>query len=442
MSTPSHRRILQLALPVMVANVSTPLLGVVDTAVVGRLPGPEPVGAVAMGSLIFSFVYWAFGFLRMGTTGLTAQALGAGDDDEVQDALGRALFIGAVAGFALFFAGPLIRWIALGALQGSESVETLAASYIDVRVRSAPATFANYALLGWFIGLGKTRTALLLQLVLNVSNMLLDALFVLVLDEGVAGVALGTVIAEWIAVVVGLALILRHLGGLPHFTAARIFSATRMRKTLAINRDIMLRSIALVGVFLFFMAEGARMGDRMLAANAVLMHFIDTSAYFLDGLAFAAEALVGKAVGARDRSGVRSASLQTSIWAGAIALCASILLALFHGPIIDAITSDPITRQSARSYALWAAAGPIVGVWCFQLDGIFIGATRGTAMRNAMLVSTAVFFVAWWLLRPYANHGLWLAFHIFYLARFITLALAYPALEAGVVEGEAPQRSV
>ncbi|MEM7603992.1 MAG: MATE family efflux transporter [Myxococcota bacterium] len=426
-----HRRVLALAVPIMLSNVSTPLIGVVDTAVVGRLPGAEHVGAVALGSLIFSLVFWAFGFLRMATTGLTSQADGAGDGLEVRAALLRAGVFAAAIGLPMMTLGPLVRSVSLWAVPGSIEVEGLAADYIDVRIFAAPATFANYALTGWFIGLGRSKTALILQLVLNLTNMALDAVLVLHFDLGVAGVAWGTVAAETVAACVGVAIAWRAFSRLPEAAGdlrARVFDRERLGRAVSVSGDIMVRSLALVVVFVFVSARGAAESDVVLAANAVLMHFIDTSAYFLDGLAYAAETLVGRAVGAGDATRLRLAVRRTTLWAAVFAGVATLLLLAFGPTFIDALTLDPATRTTARTYRFWAVFAPLLGVLCFQLDGIFIGATEGRTMRNAMLTSTAIFFAAFFLLRPFGNHGLWAAFYVHYLARTLTLGRAYPGL--------------
>nr|WP_249115991.1 MATE family efflux transporter [Azoarcus sp. L1K30] len=427
-----HRRVLRIAFPVVLSNVSTPLIGVVDTAVVGRIADPAYIGAVALGALVFTFVFWAFGFLRMGTTGLTAQALGRGDTDELVAGLGRALSIAAAVGVALIVLQAPIRAVAFSLLEGSDKVEALARSYYDIRIWAAPATLANYALLGWFIGLGRTDIGLVLQLVLNLVNVALDAFFVLGLDLDVRGVALGTLCAEYGAAVVGLIVAVRYMrrhGA--RFRRPRLTLSDRLRDTLAVNRDIMIRSLALIFVFVWFMAQGARSGDVTLAANAVLMQFVSISAYFLDGLAFAAEALVGRALGARDRAAFSAAVRLTTAWAAGIALMISLVYFLAGAWVVDVLTSDPATRSAARVYLPWAALAPLAGVLAFQLDGIFIGATRSVDMRNAMLVSLAAFLLAWWALLPWGNHGLWAALYVNYLARTLSLAWFYPALARG-----------
>jgi multidrug resistance protein, MATE family len=429
----THREVLAIALPVMISNVSTPLIGFVDTAVVGRIPDPAYIGAVAIGALVFTFVFWGFGFLRMGTTGLTAQAFGADDGEEIAASLGRALLIAAAVGATLLLLQWPIREISFALLGGSEQVERLARDYYDVRIWAAPATLANYALLGWFIGLGRTDVGLVLQLVLNLTNIALCVAFVLGFGWGVRGVAAGTVLAEVIAAAVGLTLALRHVRGFgARLALTRIVDATALKRTFVVNADIMIRSLSLICVWVWFVAQGASQGDVILAANAVLMSFVTVAIYFLDGLAFAAEALVGRAVGAAHRAGLVAAAKLTTVWAAGIAVLVTGVLLAAGPAIIDLLTIDPAARTAARTYLWWAAFVPFLGVWSFQLDGIFIGATRTAAMRNAMVATLGIYLAAWWLLEPYGNHGLWGAFYVSYFARAGTLLWYYPALVRSV----------
>ncbi|CFX20278.1 DNA-damage-inducible protein F [Candidatus Filomicrobium marinum] len=426
----THTSVLAIALPIIASNVSTPLIGLVDTAVVGQLPAPHYIGAVALSSTIFTFLYWAFGFLRMGTTGLTAQADGAGDSVEVGAALGRALLIAAVAGSALILLQAPLSWFAFLMVEGSKAVEGEAHNYFAIRIWSAPAALANYALLGWFIGLGRARIALLLQVLLNGLNAILDAWFVLGLGWNVAGVALGTVIAEIAAAVVGLVIatrVLARIGGFPDFTA--VLAPEHLRRAIAVNTDIMIRTLCLLTAFTWFVFQSAASGDVVLAANAVLMQFVSFMAYFLDGFAFAAESLVGRAIGARNRSQFDAAVRLSSLWAGLISLALGTALMLLGGTLIDLLTISPDVRAAARVYLHWAALVPVVGVVCFQLDGIFIGATRSVDMRNMALISLVVFMAAWAILHPaFGNDGLWLALIILNVTRAITLAARYRSL--------------
>lgn len=425
----THRRVLTIALPIVVSSLSTPLLGLVDTAIIGRLPDPANLAGIALGAMVFSFVYWAFGFLRMGTTGLTAQAWGACDEVEMRAALGRALLIAVSVGAALWALQVPIGWAALRLVEGSADAEAHARTYFDVRIWSAPFTLANYALLGWFIGQGRAGTALLLQLILNTLNIVLDVWFVVGLEWGVAGVAAGTVIAESVAAVCGLVLAafqLRRIGGA--WDLARLKDAAALRRTILVNTDIMLRSLCLIFALAWFTAQGARAGDIVLAANAVLMQFVLASAIFLDGFAFAAEALVGGALGARSRAGLRKAMLYSTEWAAGTALAVTLVLFVGGNVFVAELTTDPEVQSAARSYLPWAAIAPLAGVWCFQLDGIFIGATHTAEMRNAMFASLLAYLAVWWALTPFGNTGLWAALIFFFLIRAVSLGAYLPRL--------------
>lgn len=423
----THRSVLAIALPIVAANVTTPLIGLIDTAVVGQLPDPRFIGGVAVGAAIFTFLFWAFGFLRMGTTGLTAQASGAGDESETAAALARAVLIALVAGLLLIALQRPIMRAAFTLIEGSGAVETEAARYVAIRIWSAPAALANFALLGWFIGLGRTRLALALQLFLNLINAALDVFFVLGLGMETAGVALGTVIAEWSAAAAGLAIAARMVGtGLP--SLARIAKRAQLARTVAVNGDIMIRTLCLLFAFTFFTAQSARFGDVTLAANTILVQLVGFVAYFLDGIAFAAEVFVGRAIGAHDAGAFRDGVVVSSLWAGVLSAVLGLILLGLGDLFIDALTVNAEVRAEARVYLLWAALVPVVGAACYQLDGIFIGATRGADMRNMALVSTAIYFAAWALLTPFGNHGLWLALIILNIARGLTLAARFPAL--------------
>lgn len=436
----THRTVLTIALPILASNVSTPLLGVVDTAVVGQLGDAYYIGAVAVGAMIFSFVFWGFGFLRMGTTGLTAQAEGFGDNDELRAVLGRALVIAAVAGAALIVLQVLIGWVAFAVVDASDDVETHAQSYFAIRIWSAPATLANYAILGWFIGLGRTSIAFVLQIILNCLNMALNALLVLVFDLKVEGVAIGTVIAEFVAAGVGFYLVARELKRRPGvWSAALIRNAQKLKRTLAVNRDIMIRTLCLIFGFSFFTARGAVFGDTTLAANAVLWNLFHVTGYLLDGFAFAAEVLVGKAVGARDPARFRRAVAISSLWAVGLSILIAVAFAALGGIFIDMMTVNEEVRAAARLYLPWAALAPVVGIACFQLDGIYIGATRTAEMRNMMILSVAIYLAAWWVLESaYGNHGLWAAVMVFFVARGATLGVRYPALLRDTFAAPAP----
>ncbi|CAN5263815.1 MATE family efflux transporter [soil metagenome] len=431
-STPvTHRGVLAIAVPIMLSNVTEPMIGVVNTAVIGRLPDPYYIGAITVGALIFNFVFWGFGFLRLGTGGLTAQATGAGDAPEIAAILFRALIIAAACGLLIILLSPLIAGLTFGLIAGSAEVERHAAVYFYIRVFSAPFALANYCLLGWFVGQGRAHIAFAIQLVLNFVNMALSILFVLGLQLTSGGVATAALISEIAACALGLWLAWRHLVRLSHWPdRRRVFDRGRIWRTLAINRDIMIRTICLVLAFSWFTARGAQAGDIVLAANAVLMHFFDVAAFLIDGFAFATEALVGQAVGARDHPRFTSAIRLTSIWAAAVGVITFAII-LFAGPwFIDLMTVSPEVRETARHYLFWAALAPLIGVACFQFDGIFTGATATADMRNMMLLSMLIFLAAWWPLeRYYGNHGLWAAMIIFFAARGVLFATRLPSMQ-------------
>jgi MATE family multidrug resistance protein len=427
----THRRVLAIAVPIMFSNVSQPLIGVVDTAVIGRLPEAHYIGAIAIASLIFAFLYWGFGFLRLGTSGLTAQAFGADDEGEIGSVLGRAFLIALGCGALLIALGPLIERIAFQLIQGSPAVEENAAIYFRIRIWSAPFALMNFVILGWFIGQGRARMALGLQLFLNITNMALDALFVLGFEMRAEGVGLGTFIAEVAAAALGLMAIGKEARRRAlRFERELILDAAKLKRTFAINFDIMVRTWCLMFAFWWHAAQGAKQGDVILSANAVLMHCFEVAAYLIDGFAYAAEALVGQAVGARNPRNYRDAAVISSLWALVVgALLALAILAA--GPlIIDGLATNAEVRQTARIYLPWVALSSILGVICFQLDGIFTGATRTADMRNMMIVSMAIYLVVWWAASAaFGNHGLWLALNVFFIARAITLGARLPALE-------------
>lgn len=415
----------------MLSNVSEPLIGVVNTAVVGQLPDPYYIGAIAVGALIFSFIFWGFGFLRLSTGGLSAQAVGAGDGEELVAVLGRALLIAGVAGVALIVLSPLIREAAFDLIGGSAEIRQHGETYFNYRIWSAPAALANYCVMGWFIGQAKSKLAFVVQLFLNLTNMALSALFVLELGMTSDGVGLAALIAEWAAVALALVLafrMLRRMGA--KLTLTAILQRERLFKTLAMNGDVMIRTLCLVFAFTWFTARGARAGDVVVAANAVLMDFFAVAAYLIDGFAYASEALVGQAVGAGDRPRFRAAIWLTSLWALVVGVICALII-WFSGPFfIDLMTINPEIRVAARAYLPWAAVAPLLGVVCFQFDGIFTGAMATKDMRNMMIVSLAIFMLAWWLLEePFGNHGLWAALNIFFIARAITFASRMPGLE-------------
>jgi MATE family multidrug resistance protein len=427
----THRSVLTVAVPIMLSNVSEPLIGVVNTAVIGQLEEPYYIGAIAVGALIFSFIFWGFGFLRLSTGGFSAQALGAGDRTELVAVLIRALMIALAAGLGLILLAPLIRDVGFNLVGGSPDIRRHGETYFNYRIWSAPAALANYCVMGWFIGQSRAKLAFVVQLVLNLTNMALSAVFVLKLGMTSDGVGLAALIAEWSAVVLALVLafvILRRMGA--HVSWSRILDPFRLKRTLLMNGDVMIRTLCLVFAFTWFTARGARAGDVTVAANAVLINLFEVSAYLIDGFAYASEALVGQAVGARNRERFRAAIWLTSLWAMVLGVICSLILWFLGPSIIDMMTVSEEVRATARTYLPWVAISPVLGVICFQFDGIFTGAMATKDMRNMMIVSLAIFMLAWWLLEaPFGNAGLWAALNIFFVARALTFATRLPSLE-------------
>jgi MATE family multidrug resistance protein len=423
------------AWPIILANASVPLLGLVDTAVIGHFGSTADLGALALGALLFNFVYWSFGFLRMATTGFVAQAAGAGDEAEVRAALLRPLLMGLALGVAVW----LLQWpLAAGyfrLMDAGDAVAATGSAYFRARVWGAPAALALYALCGALIGLGRSRTLLAVQLLLNGLNAGLDVYFAGVLGWGAHGIGLGTAIAEWSTCVVAAVAVWRVLRGRhrdaePFLPWARIGDRARLRRTLAANGDIMLRTLCLLAGFGLFARQGTALGDATLAANHLLLQLVSFSAFFLDGFAFVAEALVGAAVGANDRTRLRRAVRLSS----ELALVTAVLLAaglwLGGGALLGLLTSLQEVAALARAHLPWVALYVLLSVAAFQLDGVFIGATRTREMRNAGVASLAVFALcAWPATAAWGNHGLWAAFVLFVVARALALLPYYRALE-------------
>ncbi|RMD47482.1 MAG: MATE family efflux transporter [Alphaproteobacteria bacterium] len=434
----SHRRVLAIALPIVLSNATVPILGAVDTGVVGQLGAPEPIGAVGLGAVILGFVYWLFGFLRMGTTGLAAQARGAGDRTEVSAILMRALIIAAAGGLAIILLRGPIFALAFTLSPASAEVEAMARSYMGIRVLSAPAAIALYGITGWLIAAERARAVLAVQLATNGFNVVLDLWFVLGLGWGVEGVASATVIAELSGAALGLWLCRDALGRGRRAPRAALLDVERLARMMAVSTDILIRSALLQLAMVGFMFLGAGFGDVTLAANQILFQFLHVTAYGLDGFAFAAEALVGGALGARDRPTLRRAALLASLWGGAAALALALGFALAGPAVIDTMTTAPEVRAEARRFLPWMVAAPLAGLPSWMLDGIFIGATRTRDMRNMMAVSFVLYALALALLVPAAgNHGLWAGLLWFFVVRAITLGTRYPALEAAA--GPAPR---
>ncbi len=427
----THRRVLNIALPILLSNATVPILGAVDTGVVGQLGLAAPIGAVGIGAVILSASYWLFGFLRMGTTGLVAQARGAGDATETRAVLLRALLIGLVAGLAFVLFQNLLFRAAFRLSPAPPEVEALARRYLRIRIWGAPAAISIYAVTGWLVATERTRGVFALQLWMNGLNIGLDMWFVLGLGRGVAGVATATLLAEWSGLALGLWLCRSSLRPALWPAWKHIADMGRIRRTMAVNGDLVVRSLAIQAVFLGLLFVAARFGEVTLAADQVILQFLYIMAYALDGFAYAAEALVGEAFGGADRGALRRAVTLAGLWGAAMALPMTALFWFGGGWLIDLMAKAPEVQAAARDYLPWAVVAALAGFPAWMLDGIFIGATRTRDMRNSMVAAGLACLLAMLALIPFwQNHGLWLAVVVFNVARAVTLGLRYPALEA------------
>ena len=424
----THLSVLAIAAPMTLAFITTPLLGLVDTAVVGRLGIAADLGGLAVGAIVFDVVFTSLNFLRSGTTGLVAQALGRGDAKERTAVLARALLLSLALGLLVLALSQPLLGAGLALVAPTPAVAEAVAAYFTIRILAAPLTLANYVLLGWALGLGRAGLGLALQVVLNGTNIALSLHLGLSLGWGIEGVAWATVVAEGVGVAAGLLAALVILRGSDMPSRARVFEGAAFVRLFALNRDIMIRSFCLLGAFFAFTAMGSRFGELTLAANAVLMNFFLVAGFFLDGLATAAEQLAGRAVGARWRAGFERAVDLTMVWG--VGLGGACTLAfLLGGPwLIDLLTTNAAVREAAAAYLPWAAATGIVGTVAFQMDGVYIGATWSREMRDMMLVSVAAYAlmlaVAW---AAQSNHLLWLSLLVFLGARGWTLWRRLPA---------------
>ena len=429
---PTNRDVWRIAAPMILSNVSVPLLGMVDTGVTGHLESPAYLGAVAIGGTIFTFLYMGMNFLRMGTTGIAAQSYGADDNDSLRVSLGQALLVSFGIALLILLLQVPIAHIALTLLGGDAETQRHASTYFFTRVWSAPGTLANFALIGWFLGTQNARIPLAIFLTINLTNIVLDLLFVVVLGMKVEGVALASVIAEYAGLAVGGAFaisVLRRRAG--HWPLARLVNLSAYKAFFSINANLFIRTMALMGTFAFVTAQGARLGPSILAANAVLMNFQHLTAFGLDGIAHAAEALVGKAVGQDSRASLQNAVKLTLRWSLGFALSFTLVYLFTGGAIVRILTDLPDVRATAMTYLPWLIASPLISVWCFLYDGVYVGMTRAREMRNIMLVSAiAVFLPAWFLTQQYGNHGLWFALMAFMASRGIGMHLGYRRVPA------------
>ena len=422
-----HARIWALAWPMMLSNLTVPLLGLVDTAVIGHLPSPHYLGAVAVGSMIFSTLYWAFGFLRMGTTGLVAQACGREDGAANRTLLAQSLILASLIGTVLVLLRTPLTEFALALVDPASDVLHEAREYTVVRAFGAPAALCNYALLGWFVGNQNTRIPLILLTAGNLLNMLLDLLFVYGFGLHAGGVALASVIAEWSSLLLGLWFCRRLLGAIPgRFLLEPLRRLQAYSAMLRVNRYLFVRAITLLFTFAFFTTQGARQGTDILSANAVLLNFLLLISNALDGFAHATEALSGRTLGKRNLQQFYRTVVSAGLWSLATALGLTLVFALAGNWIIALLTAIPSVRDTAAIYLPWLVALPLIGIWSYLLDGVFIGTTQVKAMQNTMLFSVfCIFLPVWWLTQPLGNHGLWIAMLSFFIARGLSGGWVY-----------------
>lgn len=418
----THQSVFAIVLPVTLASMTTPLIGLTDMAVIGRLGDAALLGGLAIAAILFDLVFSSLNFLRAGTTGLTAQALGAQDMPEQHAVLNRALLLSVMIGLAIvLFSTPLLN-LGLLFMQPSAEVSQAVSIYFSIRVLAAPITLLNYSILGWLLGLGLAGQGLFLQIIANGSNVLLSIYLGLIQGYGLAGVAWATVISELIACVLGFVLVHMHAGRFVWSGWPSLLNQNAVRRTFSLNRDLMIRSFVLLFAFGFFTAQGSRMGDIILAANAVLFNFFLLSAYILDGFATATEQLVGKAVGARYRPAFDNTVRISLFWSTLLAAILFVILMLFGPVFIAWLTTNVEVQTEANNYLIWTALTGLFGVLAFLMDGVYIGATWSREMRNMMILSIIAYLACWWLFTPiWGNHGLWLALEVFLGVRGVTL---------------------
>lgn len=420
----TRSRVMRLAIPVMLAQAAIAATGVVDTAVMGLYGDKSDLAAVAIASVAFSFIYWGFGFLRMSTTGLVAQAIGRGDHAEAKATLQRGLLIGAVFGISILLISPVLSKLVFSPFGAEPEVVALADGYFAARVWGAPALLTQYAITGWLLGTGRTGALLAMQIVMNGVNIILDVWFVAGLGWGPAGIGAGTAIAEWLALAFGLILIWPSLK-----KQANLLDRAALIALFNANRDILIRTLALLFAFAWFVRSGAQMGTAQLAGNEVLLQFITVAAFVLDGFAFVAEKEVGEAYGARSPHRLRRAMRLTTELALAFGAVISALYLFGGTAIIERFIADPEARTAALAFLPYCAVIPVLGVAAYQLDGFFLGATQGRAMRNASIVTTVAYVCLDLALRPaFGNAGVWLAFLAMYVFRAASLGWYLPSL--------------
>ncbi len=423
----TNRMVFSIAAPMTLAFLTTPILGIVDTTVIGQFGDARLIGGLAVGAIIFDIVFTTLNFLRSGTTGFVAQAFGRDDGAEQQAVFWRAIILASGLGLALLVLAWPIREIGVWLMAPGEGVADATRTYVTIRMLAAPFSLINYALLGLLLGQGRAMTSLALQTLLNGINIAGSIWFGLVLGWAIEGVALGTVLGEATAAIAGFWWIRRGFDHAHAPTWDHIFERVEFLRLISVNRDIMIRSFALLAGFSLFTRTGAQFGAVTLAANAILMNFFMIAGYYLDGFATAAEQIVGRAIGANHKPAFWRAVKLTCLWGFALAGFTTVIVFFAGGPVIDFMTTAEGVREIAKTYLPWAAVTAVMGVLAFQMDGVYIGATWSRDMRNMMLASLALLFALVYVLVPvYGNHGLWFALNAFLGARGLTLLANLP----------------
>ncbi|HKK69057.1 MAG TPA: MATE family efflux transporter [Bacteroidales bacterium] len=424
-----NKRILKLAVPNIISNLSVPLVGIVDIALMGHQDDAAYIGAIALGSTVFTFIYAGLLFLRMGTSGFTAQNRGARNLDESFLVLGRSLTLAMVFGFLLIAIQTPVSWMAFHFLEGSESVKNIAGEYFRTRIWAAPATLGLYAITGWYIGMQDAKTPMWITLTVNIVNIGFSLLFILAFDMKAKGVALGTVIGQYTGLIIAGIFLLRQSERIKRIWSwLKILNKKALKVFMNVNKDILIRSVLLTGSFYYFNAKSAGLGEEILAVNSILLQFLWIFSYFIDGFAFAAEALTGKYIGAKDTGNLKLAIRQLFVWGFAVSLMVTLIYAIFNPGIIHMLTSQSAVIELSREYRFWVIFLPLISFSAFVWDGIYIGATEGPALRNAMIISTLLIFIPALYLFPvwWGNHGMWGALCLFMFARGFSLLLYYP----------------
>lgn len=427
-----NKKILNLAIPNIISSISVPLIGIVDMALMGRLPSADYIGGVALGSLILNFIYWGFGFLRFGTSGFTSQSFGRRDLEGSFHVLIRAITLGLLSGIILILLQRPISWIGFRVLNGESFVEQLAESYFRIKIWAAPASLVQFAMFGWFIGMQNSRIPMTVAVTANIVNILFSLLFVLVLKTDVKGVAFGYIAGQYTGLGMALFFYFRHFGRLMKYWNLKLsLQLNKIREFMTMNKDIFVRTICLIFVFSFFTAESAS-GDvrtngkeTMLAVNSILMQFFMFFSFVIDGFAQAAEAMAGRFIGASDTYRLKKLIRFSFYWGSGFSLLFTVTYLFAGENIFRILTNNKEIISNARPYFFWISIIPVVSFAAFLWDGIYIGATAGKEMRNSMLISSVlVFFPAFYILQKYiGNHALWLAFILFMISRTITLGV-------------------